>query len=96
LDSTQDTTASTPIKAVHHINIEDLKTKPKLRPKDFPTHKAALVHAEERLDSLLKHIEELEEDMVFLDENPSPSEVKGVDNKCLESFLDIQKEALSK
>jgi len=81
LDSTQDTIASTPIESISHINIEKLKTKPKLRPKDFPTRKEAYAYLQERLDSVLEEIKELEGDMIFLGENASPSEVKSIASK---------------
>ena len=43
-----------------HIDIEALKVRPKLTPADFPTRKEALDYAEVQLDSILKHISELE------------------------------------
>lgn len=88
MDSTQDTIASTPIKDSFHIDIEKLKQKP--RPKDFPTRKEALAYAEERLDSLLKGINELESNMVFLDERPSPSETKRAVNSSLDTIWEMQ------
>lgn len=90
MDSTQDTIASTPIKDSFHIDIEKLKTKPKLQPKDFPTRKAALAYAEECVDSLLEGINELESNMVFLDENPSPSESKRAVNNSLDTIWEMQ------
>ena len=77
-----------------YIDIESLKTKPKLSPADFPTRKDALDYAEARLDELNSRIRDLESDMVFLQENPrNPSEVQGVANKWLEIAHDIQAEA---
>ena len=48
---------------------------------DFPTRKEALAYAEERLDSILKRIDDLEGDMVLLGENPTPDEVRSIANK---------------
>ena len=84
MDSTQDTIASTPIKDSFHIDIEKLKQKPK--PSDCPTRKEALDYFEERVDSLMKGIEELESNMVFLDENPSPSEANRTVNNSLDTI----------
>ena len=66
---------------IPHIDIEKLKEKPKVHAKDFPTRKEALAYAEERLDSILKRIADLDSDMEFLAENPTPSEVKQIANK---------------
>jgi len=81
MDSVEDTIASTPIKPAYYIDIEALKIKPKIRPEDFVTRKEALAYVEERLDSVLEGIKELEDDMVFLGENPTPSEVKTIASK---------------
>ena len=64
-----------------YIDIEQLKVRPKLTPADFPSRQEALDWAEDRLDSLLKHIGELEGDMVFLGEHPTPVEVKQIAGK---------------
>lgn len=81
MDSVEDTIASTPIKDSFHIDIEKLKQKPRVNPKDFPTRKEALAYVEERLDSVLKRIADLDSDMELLTENPTPSEVKQIANK---------------
>ena len=76
-----------------YIDIEALKTKPKLSPADFPSRKEALDYAEARFDSVIQRIGDLESDMVFLDENPrNPSEVQGVATKWVEIARDIQEE----
>ena len=43
-----------------YIDIEQLKVRPKLTPADFPSRKEALDYAEDRLDSLLQRILQLE------------------------------------
>lgn len=54
-----------------------------LRPEDFKDRDAALAYANSQLDKLNAKIKDLESDMVYLTESPTPQEVKAIANKWL-------------
>jgi len=76
-----------------YIDIEKLKVKPKLSPSDFSSLEGFFAYVEARLDSIMKLIDELEGNMVFLSERSSPSEVHRAANSSLEIIADIRTEA---
>ena len=73
-----------------HFDSENLKTKPKLSPDDFPTRQEAWAYAEERLDSLLVDISELESNMIFLSAKPTPAETTRAANNSLDTIWGVQ------
>ena len=54
-----------------------------LRPEDFATREEALAYANAKLDEWHEKFKNLEADMVFLSESPTPQETTEVANKWM-------------